>query len=435
MVVWGIFSIITIVPTFLQLKIPVQYYLYTWTFIFFACFVTLYFQWKRMFLYGRLLGLAMMLTLAWDGVILFGRDFNGFLMLFPALAYSIIAFSRYSGAIRIITTAICFLSLPLVDYVSYHGILPVTGFKTEDFPIATLMFPSFIIMGFMTIALTLEKSFSDKYEGELTDLNENLEKIVEKRTKLLVDAKEEAIQASLLKSQFVANTSHELRTPVQGIVGFVGMAKRRLSKVKDLDESNEALKSKIEKSLDSADISSARLLELIDTLLNITRTEAVGFTPRPTMVSLKSLIEQVVHEVSNGESSIGLDLNYSTDTLDIHTDPTLLTQILQNLFGNAVRYSTGGSNARIEVRSTGDIINIDVTNTGVGIEESEKQSIFEPFVQGSRTDQSTGGTGLGLALCKKYAEALGGQVSLKDASPENTVFTLVIPQKLEVNSV
>lgn len=432
MVVWGMFSLFTIIPTFIQLKIPMQYYMYTWGFIFVACFVMLYLQWKKHFLFARLLGLVLLLTLSWDGVIMFGRGFNGFFMLFPALAYAVMAFSKNSLPIRITTVAVPFLSLPLIDYFSYYQILPITGFQTQDFPIATLMFPSFAIMGMLTIALTLEKSFSDKYESEITNLNENLEKIVEKRTRLLVDAKEEAIQASLLKSQFVANTSHELRTPVQGIIGFVGMAKRRMAKVKDLDEGNAALMAKIEKSLDSADISSARLLELIDTLLNITRTEAVGFTPRPTMVSLKSLIEQVRQEVNSGDSSIELDLNYATDTVDIHTDPTLLTQILQNLFGNAVRYSTGGSNALIEVRSTSETINIDVTNKGVGIEESEKESIFEPFVQGSRTDQSTGGTGLGLALCKKYAEALGGQVILKDASAENTVFSLVIPQKLEV---
>lgn len=392
------------------------------------CFgwIVLYSSWKRNHIMARLVALGVLVALTWNAVVLYGKSFNGYLIFYVALLYSVIAFSRQKFWLKWGSIIFVTLNMPVIDALSFFKIVPITGFHSDNFGVGILIVDSFAVMGMMVILTTIEKFFSDKYEDEITNLNENLEQIVEKRTKMLVEAKEEAIQASLLKSQFVANTSHELRTPVQGLMGFVSMAQRRLGKIKTASEDDQAIIQKIESSLASAEQSSNRLLNLIDTLLKITRTESQGFEARPSHFDVDSVLSEVVSGAKTAATNKGCTIQmYSTAaTKQIYTDRTLLVQTIENLVGNAVRYSTASTPIDVSLEENGDYLELSVINQGPGVDPNETQKIFEAFVQGSRTDNTTGGTGLGLSLCKKYAAALGGEVVLKDPSPEHTTFVL-----------
>ncbi len=397
----------------------------------FGC-VLLFLQWQKKYLPARLLALMILHVILWNGALLYGKSFNGYLIFFPTILYAVVSFSREHWAIKWGTLFITALNLPFIDYLSHRKIIPITGFHSDNFDTAVLIIDSISVIGMITIMMTVEKFFSDKYEDQLTDLNENLEQIVEKRTKMLVDAKEEAIQASLLKSQFVANASHELRTPLQGLMGFVTMVQRRLSKFKSLSEEDQAILHKIESSLASAESSSARLLKLIDTLLKITRTESQGFEARPSHFDFEGVINEVIKGLSSVATAKGnaVSLHSKTQTKQVYTDRTLLVQVLENLIGNAIRYSTSGTPIHVFAEELETQMKVSVQNVGPGIDPQELEKIFEPFVQGSRTDKTTGGTGLGLSLCRKYTAALGGTVHLVDHSPERTTFTFTFIKAL-----
>ncbi len=280
--------------------------------------------------------------------------------------------------------------------------------------------------------LYIEKTFYDKYEEELENLNENLEDIVESRTNMLVQAKEESLQASLLKAQFIANTSHELRTPVQGLIGFVTLAKKRLEKMSGLNISDLQLREKSLASLESADQSSQRLMGLIDTLLKITRSESDGFTPRPARFGLSEVVAAVVGQVKSkaNSKSMSIDLNNMTSEDEAHTDKIMVGQVLENLLTNAIRYGNQGTSIKVDVEEMRDQFKITVTNQGVGVAPVDVDIIFEPFVQGSRTDASTGGTGLGLSLCKKFSAAINGTVTLEDPAADHTQFSFSFAKNL-----
>ncbi len=219
----------------------------------------------------------------------------------------------------------------------------------------------------------------------------------EKRMRI---AKEEAVKASHAKSDFLARMSHELRTPLNAITGYVYLLNET-----DLDY-------KQQRYCDSIQASSDSLLGLISDVLDFSKIESGNMVVDNTPFSPMDLIEDIYHIMENTAKQKGICLK-----LDIRSDmPAVvigdalkLRQVLMNLVGNAIKFTEEGTVtvcAEVE-KADEDIINIKFTveDTGIGIKESEQDTIFQPFIQSEAgTTRKYGGTGLGLAISKKIVE-------------------------------
>jgi signal transduction histidine kinase len=261
------------------------------------------------------------------------------------------------------------------------------------------------------------------------------------RSKELERLSSELLRVNRMKSEFLANVSHELRTPLNAIVGFVDLlregvygelAPRQVKPVERIEASANHLRHLVDQVLDLAKMAAGRL-EI--------HTETIDL--RPFVLDVASEIESLV-----SEKGLSLSLVMGAALPRIRTDPTHLRQILVNLLGNAVKYtSEGGIVIRTRlVDSLPDAgpasaagrspypsnpwIGIQVIDTGIGIAPANQSRIFEEFEQvdaGPRGNSAERGTGLGLAISRRLAALIGGMVELESELGKGSTFTLWVP--------
>ena len=234
-------------------------------------------------------------------------------------------------------------------------------------------------------------------------------------------AREHAERASAVKTNFLRLISHELRTPLASLL--LQMERLRLDQAQNLPEDKRAL-------VDRMSASTRRLHDLIEGLLQYTRTKAGRVTATIVPVDVVELAEDAVQRVRSDADEKGLELRLAYDrTLPpVESDANLVRLILFNLLQNAIRYTETGS-VSVTVQHTGNAHRLAVTDTGPGIAPEEQGRIFEPFEQGQSVRQkSVPGVGLGLALVKEIADTLGARIELESAPGKGSTFTLVIPE-------
>ncbi len=248
-----------------------------------------------------------------------------------------------------------------------------------------------------------------------------VERIVETRTRelksmhvLLSAARDEAEMANHAKSDFLANMSHEIRTPMTAILGFADVLGDVLNEHGVPVECADIIQ--------TIQRNGEHLLAIIDDILDISKIEAGKLIVEQIACSPRQLVDEVVELVRGRAESKNLDINveYVEAFPDsILTDPTRLRQILINLLGNAIKFTSTGS-VRLVVQSTGDqneepILQFDVVDTGIGMTAEQAARLFQPFQQAdTSTTREFGGTGLGLHLSKRLAEMLGGDVVIAE---------------------
>lgn len=241
----------------------------------------------------------------------------------------------------------------------------------------------------------------------------------------LVEATERANEASHAKSDFLANMSHEIRTPLNGILGFTDMLRR------NSDTVNEAERKEW---LDVIHDSGQHLLQLINNILDLSKVEADKLDVECASCKPMDILSDVVSvmRVQATEKDISLDIECIGRTpRTITSDPTRLRQIMTNLVGNAIKFTPGGS-VRIRTRvkeledRTANLV-IDVVDTGPGIPEYKLDSIFNAFSQADTSiTRKYGGTGLGLPISRRLAEALGGSLEVSSVVGQGSTFTLAL---------
>lgn len=267
--------------------------------------------------------------------------------------------------------------------------------------------------------ITKEK---EAYE-RLSRHKEELETLVEERTRELKLAKEEAEAANRAKTALIAKVSHDIRTPLTGIIGMIEI-------IRDLCNIDHRL---IETLNAEADL----LLTLINDVLDLTKLEQTKITLEKIPFNLDTLIDTVYTSFNLKCVEKGIDFNlrrsYKRPAFFIG-DPTRLRQILMNLLSNAVKFTQEGAiNLSIETSEDREdlaVLKIMVCDTGIGIPQDKIHTIFEPYTQAHNSEgKSFGGSGLGLTICKQLTELMGGEINVESTEGYGTTFTVHIPLK------
>jgi len=237
-----------------------------------------------------------------------------------------------------------------------------------------------------------------------------------------VIAKAEAEQANRAKSEFLANMSHELRTPLGVVLGFSDLMAHVDITAEERSENLEIIQR-----------NGKHLLRLIDDILDLSKVEARRLTVEHLDFSLSDLISGVMADISPRAINKGIDLTVSTPgplPETVNTDPIRLRQIIYNILGNAIKFTEKGEvNMQVEADETHLILT--VRDSGIGLSEAQQKTLFRPFTQAdSSHTRKYGGTGLGLALCKRLAELLGGDITLLESHPgRGSIFQIRVKVK------
>ena len=239
----------------------------------------------------------------------------------------------------------------------------------------------------------------------------------------------ELANAMQAKDRFLASMSHELRTPLNAIIGFTGTLLMKLPGPLNADQ---------EKQLRTVQTGAKHLLALINDLLDLAKIESGKVDLKLVPTDSREVIDEVAASLRQHAESKGLEFTVTVPLgLTVRTDRRALSQIVINLTNNAIKFTERGSvrlkaERREESGSRTLEINVEISvaDTGLGIRPEDQAKLFTAFSQvTSRTGQAQEGTGLGLHLSQKLAEALGGRIVLKSEYGRGSTFTLVLPEK------
>jgi signal transduction histidine kinase len=255
------------------------------------------------------------------------------------------------------------------------------------------------------------------------------------RSRELERLSSELIRSNRMKSEFLANLSHELRTPLNAIVGFIDLLREGV--YGELTPRQSVPVERIEASADHLRI-------LVDQVLDLAKIAAGKLDVQPETIMLRPFLLDVTTEMESlaSEKALAISLTLGAALPAVRADPTHLRQILINLIGNACKYTESGviairaavsdepDSPRLRQSATGRWLCIAVTDSGPGIPLEDQRRIFEEFEQidaGPRTHSERRGTGLGLPISRRLAEAMGGDVTLESEPGKGATFTLWLP--------
>jgi signal transduction histidine kinase len=248
----------------------------------------------------------------------------------------------------------------------------------------------------------------------------NLIKEMQRYAKTLEEKNSYLNRLNELKDEFLANTSHELKTPINGIIGIVeSMIDGATGPLSDEQKYNLAVVSN----------SGKRLSNMINDILDFTKLKNNEIVLQIKPVDLKTIVDTVI--VLSKPLIKGKDLSLVNGTDDsasrINADENRMQQILYNLIGNAIKFTEKGS-VRVSSRIEDDMVEISVEDTGIGIPEDKFERIFESFEQADgSTAREYGGTGLGLSITKKIVELQGGTIKVESRVGRGSKFTFTAP--------
>lgn len=257
---------------------------------------------------------------------------------------------------------------------------------------------------------------------ELRQLNDGLEARIAERTRTLEDALRQADAANRAKSAFLSNVSHEIRTPLSGVIGLVHLALRA--------DPSPTVRGHLEKIRSSGE----QLLAIVGDILDFSRLEAGRLAMDDADFSLPAMVESIGAQVEPALTAQGLAFDVTIDPAlrgALRGDGPRLRQVLLNLVQNAVKFTAAG---RVALRATagardphGVAVSIEVEDTGIGMAPELIAELFQPFHQADASStRPYGGTGIGLAICKRLCDLMGGTVSVRSTPGVGSTFTVAL---------
>ena len=270
----------------------------------------------------------------------------------------------------------------------------------------------------MEAELRLALEEHQRKDIEIERYRDHLEQLVSERTADLEQARAEAVRLARIKSDFLANMSHEIRTPLNGVLGMAHIGVRS---TEENTRANEAFRKIVS--------SGTLLLGIINDILDLSKMEAGMLKIETTEIELAPILAETIELMQERAGIKGIALGLKTRNLpaSLRSDPLRLRQILLNLLSNAIKFTEAGK-VDLEVGLDEGELLIQVTDTGIGITDSQISKIFHPFEQGDNsTTRKFGGTGLGLAITERIVRLMGGQISVHSVPDQGSVFSVRLP--------
>ena len=252
------------------------------------------------------------------------------------------------------------------------------------------------------------------------ELRETLEAKVAERTAALQAANAELLKSSKAKSEFMARVSHDLRQPLNAVVGFTDLL---------LLQGGEPLSNSQRRYLGHVVTATQQIVRLTSDLLDLSRLEAgrLEIHPEPCDVALL-LQEMLAHFRTQPQAGrVSLTLEIASPLGKLMVDQARLQQILYNLVSNAFKFTPDGGLITVTARQIGPMIELSVDDTGVGIPLDDQRRIFEAYEQAGTIDIRQKGVGLGLAIAKRLVELHGGHISVESAPSQGSTFIIRLP--------
>jgi len=276
-------------------------------------------------------------------------------------------------------------------------------------------------------ALTVWRKVAGSFSAEVVNLLQTFatqSALAIQNARLFREIEEKGRQietANRHKSEFLANMSHELRTPLNAIIGFSEVLGERM-----FGELNE----KQAEYTDDILSSGRHLLSLINDILDLSKVEAGRMELELTKFDLPMAIDNALTLIRERASRHGIRLHHSVDERlgELTGDERKIKQILLNLLSNAVKFTPEGGRVDVDAVSSDGVVEISVSDTGIGIAPQDQETIFEEFRQvGTDYAQKREGTGLGLTLTRKFVELHGGKIWVESELGRGSRFIFTLP--------
>ena len=225
---------------------------------------------------------------------------------------------------------------------------------------------------------------------------------------------EELEKSAVLKTDFISNVSHELKTPLAIIQNYSALLQ------------DESLDSETrQKYVSTVRQASRRLTDLITNILKLNKLENQDISTEYERINLTEMLAQTVLNYEDIIDKKGLNLDCDFDDVIIYSSPSYLEIVWNNLISNAIKFTESGGNVTVTLKEHLDRVEVSVSDTGCGISKETGKHIFDKFYQGD-TSHSGEGNGLGLPLVKKVIDILGGEISVKSEIGKGSTFTIVL---------
>lgn len=266
---------------------------------------------------------------------------------------------------------------------------------------------------------TIDITERKRAEEELLQYRDSLEELVGRRTAQLQSTHDDLVDALRARDRFMANISHEMRTPLNSIIGFTGVVLQGLT-----GEIGEETRTQLE----MVDRSGRQLLAMVEDLLEFTSVSGKGVHVEKDYVNLQPLLKTTCEMVRGLAEDKGLAVRCMNENAPVvRTDPVRVQQIMLNLLGNAIKYTETGS-ISLGCESHDGVVRISVADTGPGIPPESRELVFEPFQQLTPVHAAKhAGAGLGLAISRELTNAIGGELTVSPRTGGGSIFTLSLP--------
>jgi signal transduction histidine kinase len=265
--------------------------------------------------------------------------------------------------------------------------------------------------------------------GRTRAFNRRLKKEVQHATQDLIEANLQLSQLDQLKDEFVSIASHELRTPMTAIRSYLWLC---------LQHGTHTLPENVARHLHIAYDATDRLLALVKELLTVSQLEAGKLSLSLERVRIFSLVRSVIDvlSVSAAEKHVGIELHAEDEEVDVPLDRVKFSEVMQNLIGNAVKFSPSHSHVIVSIKKAEKYIKITVKDQGKGISQEDQKHLFQKFgvVQHQYKTVAQQGTGLGLYIAKQFVQLHSGTIKVRSTPGAGTTFVVVLPLSLSTHN-